>query len=95
MAQEPSPVTKIIVSEIMKQVAKYLTAQLGSGYAWIVGMVLKYGGQALLDLVQPLWVKIKRYFPQKEALKKLEEKQNDPNSSVEDRAKEYENVINS
>jgi len=61
----------------------------------ILGYALQYGGQLLLEAILNLIKKFKREKEQEAAKEKLEEVVKDPNSKPEDRARAYEDYINS
>jgi hypothetical protein len=58
---------------------------------YVLQYILKYGGQFIMDLL----AKYLRKKEQEKALDKLEKSEADPNSKVEERAKNYEDFINS
>jgi hypothetical protein len=86
---------KLVSAQIYKEASKLLLNALGAQYTWLSNLILKYGGQMLLDLLSPLFLKLKRYFPQKKAVENLEKVDSDPNSTVADKAKAYEEMFNS
>lgn len=85
---------KALITELTKLASKWMISKLGTGYTWLVNLILKYGGQALLDLVKPIWVKIQKYFPQKKALEELEKVDQKPNVTPDELGKAYEDAIN-
>ncbi len=80
--------------ELIKKLVQILLPKATGIYAWIAELALKYGGQALLDLLAPILEKIKRAGPQKEALEKLEEVDKKPEATAEDVGKAYQDAMN-
>ena len=58
-------------------------------------LALKYGGQALYDLVTDWFRKEKRSAKQEEKKKEMDKVMEKPNSTVEERADAYADYINS
>lgn len=61
----------------------------------IVAALLKYLGKAVPAMLKDYSDKLKREKEQAEAKKKLDAVVADPNATAAERAKEYENLINS
>lgn len=68
---------------------------MGGIRSWLAKMALKYGGQYLYDILLKWEKDLARAKAQEEEKKKFEEVIKKPNSSVEERAKAYEDYINS
>lgn len=62
---------------------------------WIIKKALEYGGQLIYGYYLKFMKWLDRNKAQNEALKKNEEIQKDPNATVDDRGKSYEETINS
>lgn len=82
---------KAMLTKILKEILQ----KIGVGAAGIWAVVLNYGGQYLIDYLMDAYTKMVRKKDQEEALKKLEEAQAKPGSTPEERAKAYEDAINS
>jgi len=61
----------------------------------IIRVVMKYGGQYAYDWIMLTLKKFTRKTKQDEAIAKQDEVQANPDSTLEERAKAYEDVINS
>lgn len=82
------------IKALVTQVLKSILQKIGVGAAGVWAVVLNYGGQYLADYIMDLVKKLERKKEQEAALAKQEEVQKNPASTVEERAKAYEDVIN-
>jgi hypothetical protein len=62
---------------------------------WFAKKILFYGGQALIDIAYEFFRRKSRDSKQDKKEKEMEQVNKDPNSTPEDRAKAYEDYINS
>lgn len=87
------------MSEIFKllwaKVIIALTTNMTGLYGWLAQKALKYGGQVLLDLLEKAWNVFQRNQKQEVAKKEMDKVNADPTKKVEDRAKAYEDYLNS
>ncbi len=79
---------------ISEKIATYLVAYFGSGYTWLIQLALKYGGQALGDLIKVWHDKIVRAGVQAQAKIVYDKVQADPTKTAEERAKAYAEYMN-
>lgn len=75
--------------------AKSFGKQVGGIAGWFYGKVLFYGGAAILEMIEDWARRMKRAGVQEEKKKEMEKVIQKPDSTVEERAKAYEDYINS
>lgn len=80
---------------LLKLAASAVAKYIGGPLAWVYEKIMIYGGQALLDLAQDWVRKLKRQNEQDKAKKEFEKVINNPDSTVEERAAEYEKYMSS
>jgi len=80
---------------ILDLLASKVASLIGGPIGWLAEKIMYYGGQALLDLFNNWFRKKKREAVQEKAKEELEKVVKDPNSTVDQRAKSYEDFINS
>lgn len=86
--------TALLKEVISKFILKTVAGMTGFK-AWIVKKAMEYGGQLLVDFVSSFIKKLQRKAEQEQAKENYEKVDQDPNSKVEERAKAYEDLINS
>jgi len=74
-------------------IQKIITS-VGGFYGWLLGKVLKYGGQFVMNWLSDVFRKAKRDKEQKQALEELKKVDADQKSTVDDIGKEYEKFAN-
>ncbi|HRH31027.1 MAG TPA: hypothetical protein PK886_03115 [Candidatus Paceibacterota bacterium] len=62
---------------------------------WLIKQALRFGGSLLAEWLKELERKAKRSAEQEKAKQEMDKVNADPDKSAEDRAKAYENYINS
>lgn len=80
---------------IIPLLIQIITKNLGGVQGWIARTILKYGGRALLDLINEAVRKHEREQEQEKAKAILEKIKNDPSSTPEQRGEAYEDYFNS
>lgn len=81
---------KIFLNILIQKVV----TSVGGFYGWVLGKILKFGGQYLMDWLSDFFRKSKRDKEQKQALEELKKVDADPKSTVDDIGKEYEKFSN-
>lgn len=81
---------KVLLSRLIASI----TSGLGGALGVVAKYILNYGGQVILDALADWQKKKEREAAQKKAADAYMEVQKKPNSTVEERAKAYENYVN-
>ena len=85
--------TEAIKAFILKLIAS-MTSKLGGVAGVVVRYVLNYGGQVILDALADWQRKAQRDAAQKKAAEEYKKIEAKPDSTVEERAKAYEDYMN-